>query len=239
MKRIHQSAIAASMLFAVLGATPGHAETIANPVNNYAFSALSGALVGGQQTQRIGQTFTAPITGSLTNFQFTLTSSTLQGLKGSVYAWDVAAVQPLGQAIWTSATVASPSGLLNFNPTGVTLAAGTTYVAFLDTFGLANNSGIANVASCLALAGCNSNSIPNLGTLVYGNVYPDQNTGQFNSDPANIRYSNAFNVVYDATFSATIAASAVPEPASWAMMIGGFGLIGAALRRRKVAVRFA
>jgi hypothetical protein len=32
----------------------------------------------------------------------------------------------------------------------------------------------------------------------------------------------------------------VPEPASWAMMIGGFGLIGAALRRRKanVNVRF-
>ncbi|MGZ6037478.1 MAG: PEPxxWA-CTERM sorting domain-containing protein [Phenylobacterium sp.] len=30
-------------------------------------------------------------------------------------------------------------------------------------------------------------------------------------------------------------ATAVPEPASWAMMIGGFGLAGAALRRRRVA----
>ena len=30
--------------------------------------------------------------------------------------------------------------------------------------------------------------------------------------------------------------SAVPEPASWAMMIGGFGLVGAAMRRRKVAL---
>lgn len=28
----------------------------------------------------------------------------------------------------------------------------------------------------------------------------------------------------------------VPEPASWALMIGGFGLAGAALRRRRVAV---
>jgi hypothetical protein len=33
--------------------------------------------------------------------------------------------------------------------------------------------------------------------------------------------------------------SAVPEPANWALMIGGFGLAGAALRRRRVAVRFA
>ena len=35
------------------------------------------------------------------------------------------------------------------------------------------------------------------------------------------------------------AAGAVPEPATWAMMIGGFGAIGASMRRRKVAVRFA
>jgi len=33
-----------------------------------------------------------------------------------------------------------------------------------------------------------------------------------------------------------IAANAVPEPASWAMLIMGFGLVGAAARRRKAAV---
>jgi len=32
----------------------------------------------------------------------------------------------------------------------------------------------------------------------------------------------------------------VPEPASWAMMLGGFGLVGGAMRsRRKAAVSFA
>ena len=31
----------------------------------------------------------------------------------------------------------------------------------------------------------------------------------------------------------------VPEPASWAMMVAGFGLVGAALRRRQVAVSFS
>ena len=35
------------------------------------------------------------------------------------------------------------------------------------------------------------------------------------------------------------APTAVPEPASWAMMIGGFGLMGGALRRRRMTVRFA
>jgi hypothetical protein len=36
------------------------------------------------------------------------------------------------------------------------------------------------------------------------------------------------------------AVAAVPEPASWAMMVGGFGLIGAATRRRqRTNIRFA
>lgn len=33
--------------------------------------------------------------------------------------------------------------------------------------------------------------------------------------------------------------NAVPEPATWAMMIAGFGLVGGAMRRGAVAVRFA
>ncbi len=33
--------------------------------------------------------------------------------------------------------------------------------------------------------------------------------------------------------------SAVPEPATWAMMIGGFALAGAAMRRRNTVLRFA
>ena len=36
-----------------------------------------------------------------------------------------------------------------------------------------------------------------------------------------------------------IAIAAVPEPATWAMMIGGMGLVGGTLRRRKTTVAFA
>lgn len=37
----------------------------------------------------------------------------------------------------------------------------------------------------------------------------------------------------------TASLGAVPEPASWAMMVGGFGLAGVAMRRRRSAVSFA
>jgi hypothetical protein len=39
--------------------------------------------------------------------------------------------------------------------------------------------------------------------------------------------------------SITFSAGAVPEPASWAMMIAGFGLVGATMRRRRQAVATA
>jgi hypothetical protein len=40
--------------------------------------------------------------------------------------------------------------------------------------------------------------------------------------------------------SGTFAAAAVPEPASWALMLGGFGLIGGAMRaRRRTPISFA
>lgn len=40
---------------------------------------------------------------------------------------------------------------------------------------------------------------------------------------------------YDGLFRVTVseATTAVPEPAAWAMMVGGFGVIGAAMRRRQ------
>jgi hypothetical protein len=35
----------------------------------------------------------------------------------------------------------------------------------------------------------------------------------------------------------TVPAAAVPEPASWALMLGGFGLLGATVRRRSRVAR--
>lgn len=65
-------------------------------------------------------------------------------------------------------------------------------------------------------------------------------------DPTPTSLTISFNNTGGSPFSssATLAippaiASAVPEPASWGMMIGGLSIIGGALRRRKRTVRFA
>ncbi|MDO6413158.1 PEPxxWA-CTERM sorting domain-containing protein [Sphingomonas sp. BIUV-7] len=41
---------------------------------------------------------------------------------------------------------------------------------------------------------------------------------------------------FRASVSGTFSGSPVPEPASWAMMVGGFGLLGATMRRRRPAM---
>lgn len=52
-------------------------------------------------------------------------------------------------------------------------------------------------------------------------------------DPAGVSSDDGLGID-DFRLSASVAA-AVPEPATWAMMIGGFGVVGGALRRRRSA----
>jgi hypothetical protein len=89
MNSIKRAAAVATIAWvAAIGASPTSADVISNPTNTDSFVYLSGALQGGQQTQFVGQTFNAPITGALTDFHFTLNSSTITSLYGAVYAWD-------------------------------------------------------------------------------------------------------------------------------------------------------
>jgi PEP-CTERM motif len=215
------AAVAALAWVAAVSVSPASADVISNPSNGYSFPYL-GTGVGGQQTQYIGQTFTSPIAGQLTDFQFTLNSSTLTSLYGAVYEWTGSG---LGTMLWQSPTVsgigsgANGAGVFDFSPTGVNLQDGHTYVAFLSTFGIAGNSGLATVGSCLSYVACTSVD-PRLGSLVFGNVFPDGTTTWGNT-----------NAAFDATFSVTV--SAVPEPSTWAMMILGFVGVGFLAYRRR------
>ena len=51
----------------------------------------------------------------------------------------------------------------------------------------------------------------------------------------NVTGTSGGNASYAGTLA--FAVSAIPEPATWAMMIGGFGIVGGAMRRRKAQVR--
>ena len=220
-------AAAAIVAFSV---SPAHAETISNPNSGSNVGPLCGWPYqgGGCQTVFIGESFAASTTGKLTNLQFTLSGvSTLTSVQAIVYALNgpLTTTFTPGAEIWRSAAVAGSSGLLDFNPTGVTLAAGQNYVAFLSTY-YTTGTGQANVSSCNPFGGgacAVSNTNPGLGRAITGRA--------LGANLDELTFAQVVNGSQDLTFSATIAA--VPEPASWALMIGGFGFVGGVARRRK------
>jgi PEP-CTERM motif len=91
---------------------------------------------------------------------------------------------------------------------------------------------------------------PSNGPVPYGTyVFPDANVfAQFyDAQGTHLGDVDLFDtcVTGDASCSFTrtvdsgpIAGGGVPEPASWALMIGGFGLAGAALRRRRGVIAY-
>ena len=61
-------------------------------------------------------------------------------------------------------------------------------------------------------------------------------TGDANNAYLNWQGAN-FTPQSTVTINFAAAAGAVPEPATWAMMIGGIGMVGGAMRRRKVSTK--
>ncbi len=101
-----------------------------------------------------------------------------------------------------------------------------------SNFGLWNQNGIS--APYGSLVGEIGGVYQFLGANFNGAAWASGNLNLYYWD------SNFGDNTQSITFDVALAQAAVPEPASWALMIVGFGLMGAALRRGKpkVAVSF-
>ena len=190
---------------------PAAAITITSPASGRSVSSF-----GYPDSRTYGQVFHAPVTGKLTSFTLYLNGG-VGALQGGVGSWNGNSTYAFGNGsptnLFLSSEVPSLSGGAYNFATNIAVTAGSYYVAYLSTYGVAD----ATTATSMPLGTGGAN----VDFFVWNNT----------TDPkGNTSWNYFFNIgaaQFDATFSAT------PEPAAWALMITGFGMVGAAARRRR------
>ena len=214
--------MASAMLCGLLGGTAAIAGNIDTTTGSQQGDIYN---FGYPDTATYGQTFTAG-GSNLSSFSLYLEGGGggPTDVKGYIATWDGSKA---GTLVYSSGvqSIAGNGALQEFafSP-NVSLVDGQQYVAFLSV-------------SEVYGSGTGSFGMPLVGDETPGQFVFSNNSGDFNSlfaDNWAVGWVGANDVYFKANFSAA------PEPASWALMLGGFGAIGGAMRsRRKVAVRFA
>lgn len=182
----------------------------------------------------LGQSFTA-VESSLTaiGFQFNSLNPTFTGQS---YVLSLIAGETLTGTALTTRSFAVPTAIntrtpvwfdIAIDPTAVTI--GQRYTAVLSS---------ADQRNAVVFG-------PDINLFTGAPVSGDAYTGGralFTTLPSTFTpCTNTAASICDFNFrvTGTTAVAAVPEPASWALVIGGFGLIGGTLRRRRTACAFA
>lgn len=147
------------------------------------------------------------------------------------------------------------SGIVENRPTGTDIIAfdegGSKTITFDRTVSdvyLALNSWNGNAGTFDQAFEVISQGFGYWGNGTFTNVTPFTFTGNGELHGV-IRFTGSFSRLSFTDFSETwhgiqigiggLAAPAVPEPATWAMLIGGFGAVGGTVRRRRTTVSFA
>lgn len=129
-----------------------------------------------------------------------------------------------------SAVNVTQLGLTAWGDTDISWAVGTTATAFNSTLSFANWSAVD--AAFNAFQASNGNSMSD------GSGFTRSTPG---GASGNLFFISAGmpNPDQSSDYVKLKTLTAVPEPASWAMMIGGLAVVGSAMRRRKTEISFA
>lgn len=157
-------------------------------------------------------------------------------------------------------TGADDNLLLNLpdNPSITFMLDGTYTLSEIDILSAYDENEITgNLASVVVTIGAQSAVVYNVGfgsiADTYSGFHENESltlTGLLASTPTDTFTLSGFVTYYPSMYqtalgevtvqeaSMTVGGGSVPEPATWALMLTGFGLIGAVLRRRRIRVGF-
>jgi hypothetical protein len=157
-------------------------------------------------------------------------TSTYSAMNGSTFE-----ISGTGGFSGISGTTGLLNGALTFSNTigDVITQAVSNFFVFSDAKGGTYNYSVSSVQTN---AFVNKPGVASSGTLFTLGSLLNSNLGYLTPTPASlsIQFNNTGTSAYSSALTLSVppvGGSAVPEPASWAMMIGGFGLIGGAMRR--------
>jgi hypothetical protein len=206
------------------------ATTMAGPTYVEDFASYSSSTPSGNSTLALPTVTTtfggSPVTGTLTGFE--LGNSQSYGGVGYFYG---------------GAFGSDQYGIVHGDAT-LKLSSAVTYFG-LWAAALDSNNTIELLNNGVSLGSYNLvNTIGALSSDYFGNPNNGQDAGEKFAF-VNFLSSTPFDTIeFHQTgggfeFDNLTVGGAVPEPASWAMMLVGFGAMGAAMRRRKVNLKFA
>ncbi|WP_414713640.1 PEPxxWA-CTERM sorting domain-containing protein [Sphingomonas sp.] len=148
----------------------------------------------------------------------------------------------IGESFWNIATVAAAAdGSLNYDSGLLSTASSTLFAPDPITVGSPGVSGPEDVdfPTNIDNIGFYRSALDQFNLLAF-DIHGAPDPAGIGATPGEVDAVDGFEALRPALAGSFAAVAAVPEPASWAMMIGGFGVIGGAMRsRRKVSVRFA
>ena len=150
----------------------------------------------------------------------------------------------LASASMFAAPAAQAAQFLNFDGTSGTfgynnLAAGSFDNTFTFDVGALPGTAGATISSIKVSSLTN---IDFTSVTLNGEDFDVDSTGTFEARHITLPVGSGLQTIRvvgssggNASYDGVISFAAVPEPATWAMMIGGFGMVGGAVRRRKAA----